>query len=101
VRQVTASLASSWQHVEILRGDRHMARYPPAGADQCVGGGRRRRSAGKRVAWRRRPSFGEFLTEDRWQFVAGEALRQALVNLEAVPAPAGTSTSCCRPAGRA
>jgi TldD protein len=45
-------------------------------------------------------SFGEFLTEDRWQFVAGEAL-QALVNLEAVPAPAGTSTSCCRPAGRA
>jgi predicted Zn-dependent protease len=60
-----------------------------------------RRSAGKRVARRRRPSFGEFLTEDRWQFVAGEALRQALVNLEAVPAPAGTFDIVLSSAGRA
>ena len=37
-----------------------------------------------------RKSFGEFLAEDSWQFGAEEALRQALVNLEAIPAPAGT-----------
>jgi TldD protein len=37
-----------------------------------------------------RKGFGEFLTEESWKFTAEEALRQALVNLEAVPAPAGT-----------
>src|SRR5690606_23406569 len=37
-----------------------------------------------------RKSFGEFLAEDSWKFAAKEALRQALVNLEAAPAPAGT-----------
>jgi TldD protein len=37
-----------------------------------------------------RKAFGEFLAEDSWKHAAEEALRQALVNLEAVPAPAGT-----------
>ncbi len=35
-----------------------------------------------------------FLTEDRAMNIAKEALRQALVNLEAVPAPAGTLPVC-------
>ena len=34
--------------------------------------------------------FGDFLAEESWQTAASEALRQALVNLEARPAPAGT-----------
>ncbi|MEM9279323.1 MAG: metallopeptidase TldD-related protein, partial [Pseudomonadota bacterium] len=37
-----------------------------------------------------RSSYGDFLTEDKWQHGVDEALRMALVNLEAVPAPAGT-----------
>ena len=37
-----------------------------------------------------RKGFGEFLAEDSWHLAADEALRQALVNLAAVPAPAGT-----------
>jgi TldD protein len=37
-----------------------------------------------------RKSFAEFVAEDSWKFGAEEALRQALVNLSAVPAPAGT-----------
>ncbi|MGE0282984.1 MAG: metalloprotease TldD [Rhizobiaceae bacterium] len=92
VRQVTASLASSWQHVEILRGDGHLVRdirpLVRVNISVVVGDGDRQESGSHGVGGR--TSFGEFLTEDRWQFVAGEALRQALVNLEAVPAPAGT-----------
>src|SRR5690606_29283636 len=34
--------------------------------------------------------FGDFLTEQSWRHGADEALRQALVNLDAIPAPAGT-----------
>ena len=37
-----------------------------------------------------RTTFDAFLTEESWRFGADEALRQALVNLEAVEAPAGT-----------
>jgi TldD protein len=92
VRQVTASLASSWQHVEILRGDGHLVRdirpLVRVNVSVVVGDGDRQESGSYGVGGRK--SFGEFLTEDRWQFVAGEALRQALVNLDAIPAPAGT-----------
>ena len=92
VRQVTASLASSWQHVEILRGDGHMVRdirpLVRVNVSVVVGDGDRQESGSHGIGGRN--SFGEFLTEDSWQFVAGEALRQALVNLEAIPAPAGT-----------
>src|SRR5204863_1735996 len=37
-----------------------------------------------------REGFGRFVTEDMWHTAVDEALRQALVNLSAVPAPAGT-----------
>mgnify|MGYP003377505139 CR=1 FL=1 len=37
-----------------------------------------------------RMAFTDFLTEESWQHGADEALRQALVNLEAIDAPAGT-----------
>ncbi len=36
-----------------------------------------------------RDSYDDFIHPDRWQAMAKESLRQALVNLEAVPAPAG------------
>ena len=42
------------------------------------------------TAWAGASRFAEFIAEDSWQFGAEEALRQALVNLAAIPAPAGT-----------
>ncbi|MDZ5698837.1 metalloprotease TldD [Chelativorans sp. M5D2P16] len=92
VRQVTASLAASWQQVEILRADGQLARdvrpLVRVNISVVVGEGDRQESGSYGMGGRK--SFGEFVAQDSWQFAAGEALRQALVNLEAVPAPAGT-----------
>ena len=92
VRQVTASLASSWQHVEILRGDGQVVRdirpLVRMNVSVIVGDGDRQESGSYGAGGRK--NFDEFLTEDSWQTAASEALRQALINLEAIPAPAGT-----------
>lgn len=92
VRQVTASLAASWQHVEILRGDGQVVRdirpLVRMNVSVVVGDGDRQESGSYGAGGRK--SFDEFLADDSWQFAASEALRQALVNLEAIPAPAGT-----------
>ena len=92
VRQVTASLASSWQHVEILRADGEVARdvrpLVRINVAVVVGEGDRQETGSYGMGGRK--AFGEFLTEESWKYAAGEALRQALVNLAAVPAPAGT-----------
>ena len=102
VRQVTASLASSWQHVEILRGDGQRVRdiWPLVriNVSVVVGEATARKAAPMALAGE---SFGEFLAEDSWKFAADEALRQALVNLEAIPAPAGTFDIVLAPVGRA
>jgi TldD protein len=92
VRQVTASLASSWQHVEILRADGRVARdiRPLVRFSVSVVAGEGDRQETGSYGMGGRKSFGEFLAEDSWKHAAEEALRQALVNLEAVPAPAGT-----------
>jgi TldD protein len=92
VRQVTASLASSWQHVEIVRADGQVVRdirpLVRMNVSVVVGDGDRQETGSYGTGGRK--GFDEFLTEDSWTFAAGEALRQALVNLEAAPAPAGT-----------
>ncbi|TAN10083.1 MAG: metalloprotease TldD, partial [Rhizobiaceae bacterium] len=92
VRQVTASLASSWQHVEILRGDGQLVRdirpLVRMNVSVIVGEGERQESGSYGMGGRK--AFGDFLAEESWKQAAEEALRQALVNLEAIPAPAGT-----------
>ncbi|MDQ0316718.1 metalloprotease TldD [Amorphus orientalis] len=92
VRQVTVSLAGSWQVVEILRGDGHRVRdvRPLVRLNVAVvaGDGDRQESGSYGIGGRE--GFGRFIAEDKWQHAIDEALRQALVNLEAVPAPAGT-----------
>ncbi|CAM5510862.1 TldD protein [Aquamicrobium terrae] len=92
VRQVTASLASSWQQVEILRGDGEIVRdirpLVRINVAVVVGDGDRQESGSYGTGGR--AGFGQFLIEDSWKGTAREALRQALVNLEAKPAPAGT-----------
>lgn len=92
VRQVTASLAASWQTVEILRADGHFVRdvrpLVRLNVAVVVGDGDRQESGSHGMGGRK--GFGEFVAEASWQHAADEALRQALVNLEAKPAPAGT-----------
>ncbi|WP_018902036.1 metalloprotease TldD [Rhizobium sp. 2MFCol3.1] len=92
VRQVTASVAASWQVVDILRADGHRVRdirpMTRINISVMVGQGDRQESgsygSGGRIG------FGDFIAEGNWQYGADEALRQALVNLEAIEAPAGT-----------
>jgi TldD protein len=92
VRQVTASVAASWQVVDILRADGHRVRdirpMTRINISVMVGEGDRQESgsygSGGRIG------FGDFIAEGSWQYGADEALRQALVNLEAIDAPAGT-----------
>jgi len=92
VRQVTASLAASWQHVEIVRADGQVVRdvrpLVRVNFAVVVGEGDRQETGSYGMGGRK--SFAEFVAEDSWKFGAEEALRQALVNLAAVPAPAGT-----------
>jgi TldD protein len=92
VRQVTASVAASWQVVDILRADGHRVRdirpMTRINISVMVGEGERQETGsygqGGRIG------FGDFIAEGSWQYGADEALRQALVNLEAIEAPAGT-----------
>ena len=91
VRQVSASLLGSWQAVTILRPDgqkvsdiRPLVRL---NVSVVVGDGDRQESgshgAGGRLSYR------GFIEPGQWHHQVDEALRQALVNLDAVPAPAG------------
>ncbi len=92
VRQVTASIAASWQVVDILRADGHRVRdiRPMTRINISVIAGEGDRQESGSYGSGGRIGFGDFITEDNWQYGADEALRQALVNLEAIEAPAGT-----------
>ncbi|MBW6419397.1 metalloprotease TldD [Celeribacter sp. PS-C1] len=91
VVQVTASLAASHQEVYILRPEggltfdiRPMARLSIAVIVEQNG----RRESGSAGGGGRFGLTG-LIAPDHWQGVAREALRIAVVNLDAVPAPAG------------
>ncbi|WP_417675916.1 metalloprotease TldD [Roseibium sp.] len=92
VRQVTASLAGSWQVVDILRADGHRVRdvRPMVRMSISVIAGSDERQETGSFGCGGREGFERFITPENWQGGVDEALRQALVNLEAVPAPAGT-----------
>ena len=91
VMQVTVSLAASWQVVEILRADgwsqrdiRPLTRFNISVVVEKNG----RREQGS-FGLGGREGYQSFLEEASWQKAAQQALRQSLVNLEAVAAPAG------------
>jgi len=92
VRQVTASIAASWQVVDILRADGHRVRdvrpMTRVNISVIVGDGDRQEAGSFGTGGR--IGFGDFVAEDNWHHGADEALRQAFVNLEAIEAPAGT-----------
>jgi TldD protein len=94
VRQVAASISGVWQAVQIIRADgarvgdiRPLVRL---NVSIVVGEGDRMESgssgAGGRVAYAR------YFDPAQWRGQVDEALRQALVNLGSVPAPAGEMT---------
>jgi len=91
VKQVTAALAGSWQAVRILRsGGGTCADVRPLvrlNVSVVVGEGERMESGsygcGGRIAYDR------LLDAATWRGAVDEALRQALVNLQSVDAPAG------------
>ncbi|HET7413305.1 MAG TPA: metallopeptidase TldD-related protein, partial [Pararhizobium sp.] len=92
VRQVTAALSANWQVVDIVRADGRRVRdvrpLTRVSISVVVGDGDRQESGSYGMGGRR--AFGEFVAAESWHFAADEALRQALVNLRAIPAPAGT-----------
>ncbi len=92
VRQVSVSLAANWQVVEILRADGDFVRdiRPLVRLAISIVAGEGERQESGSHGFGGRSGFGDFITPDKWQHGVDEALRMALVNLEAVPAPAGT-----------
>lgn len=91
VVQVSASLVGEHRQIEILRGDGRLTRdmRPLVRLNVSVtvekDGKRESASAGAGG----RAGFEEWIAPDRWRAQVDEALRQALVNLEAVDCPAG------------
>jgi len=94
VRQVSCSLSGSWQAVQILRADGlRVADIRPLvrlNVSIITGDGDRQESGSHGAGGR--TGYTAYLEADHWQAAVDEALRQALVNLESVPAPAGEMT---------
>ena len=91
VRQVTANVAATWQVVEILRADGEIYRdiRPLVRLNVSVVAGDGDRQESGSYGFGGREGFQRFIAPDAWQGAVDEAVRQALINLDAVPAPAG------------
>jgi TldD protein len=91
VRQVTVSFGAIWQMVEILRGDggtyRDVRPLVRINVSVVVGEGDRQESGSH--GYGGREGYERLVATGAWHGAADEAVRQALVNLESVPAPAG------------
>src|SRR6185437_3828782 len=90
-RQVSISLSGSWQVVEIIRaGGWRAADVRPLVrlnvSVVCADGSRM--EAGSTGSGRR-AAYGDIFHADYWKKEADEAIRQALVNLDSIAAPAG------------
>ena len=91
VRQVSASLSGEWSAVEILRPGGEIIRdfRPLVRLNVSVTAGDGDRQESGTYGAGGREGYARFITPEAWQGQVDEALRQALVNLEAEPAPAG------------
>src|SRR5215475_8214976 len=91
VRQVTVTLGATWQVVEIVRPDgesyRDIRPLVRVNVNVVAGQGDRQESGGK--GYGGREGYARFIETKAWREAADGALREALVNLESVPAPAG------------
>ena len=91
VVQVMASLHGERRQIEILRGDGRLLRdvRPLVRINVQVTVEREGRRESGYSGSGGRAGFEAWITPDKWKYEVEEALRQALVNLDAVPAPAG------------
>ncbi|PZP87301.1 MAG: metalloprotease TldD [Azospirillum brasilense] len=91
VKQVSATLAGSFQHIHILRADGRAASdtrpLVRLSIQVVVEQGGRMESGSSGAGGRY--LYDALLEEGAWKAQADEALRQALVNLDSRPAPAG------------
>jgi TldD protein len=94
VRQVMASLAGSWQAVRIVRSDgTHASDIRPLvrfNVSIMVASGERMETGSHGMGGR--VTYEGVMQPEQWRPAVDEALRQALVNLESTPAPAGDMT---------
>ena len=91
VVQVSASLSGNWQAVGIIRqgGERAADIRPLVRLNVSVIVEKDGRMEAGSHGTGGRVTYEQYLEEDAWKAAVDEALRQALVNLESVPAPAG------------
>ena len=91
VCQVSASISGEWQTVEIIRPGGHRVRdiRPLVRLNVSVVAREGERMESGYQGAGGRYDYSRLLTEDNWKAQTDEALRQALVNLESIPAPAG------------
>ncbi|APR98143.1 metalloprotease TldD [Wolbachia endosymbiont of Folsomia candida] len=94
VKQVKITLSGEWQVVQIIKeGEHRLSDIRPLVRFNVLvilekNGQIERGSAGHGG----RDSYSEFVSEKKWKDVANQALKQASINLEAIPTPAGEMT---------
>src|SRR6266545_242752 len=91
VRQVSVSFGATWQVVEILRADGESYRdvRPLVRINVSVVAGDGDRQESGSYGYGGREGYSRFIDVANWQHAVDEAVRQALVNLTSVAAPAG------------
>jgi TldD protein len=94
VRQVSCSLAGEWQTVEIIRsgGETYRDIRPLVRIGVSVVVEENGRQESGSFGGGGRSGYETYLEPRYWKDAVDEALRQALVNLSSVPAPAGEMT---------
>ncbi len=93
VKQVKIILSGEWQVIQIIKDDHRLSDIRPLVRFNVLvivekNGRAEKGSAGHGG----RDAYSKFVSEKKWKEVANQALEQALVNLEAIPAPAGEMT---------
>jgi TldD protein len=91
VQQVSVSLGATWQTVEIVRPDGATYRdvRPMVRVNVSVVAGNGDRQETGSFGYGGREGADRFVESGAWKHAVDEAVRQALVNLESVAAPAG------------
>ena len=91
VKQVSASLTGQWQAVQIMKADGASAGdiRPLVRLNVSVLVEHNGRMENGSCGAGGRVGYAGYISEANWQKMADEALRQALLNLDAIPAPAG------------
>jgi TldD protein len=94
VKQVSCSLAGEWQSIEILRagGESYRDIRPLVRLNVSVVVEENGRQEAGSFGGGGRSGYEAYLAPDYWHDAVDEALRQALVNLTSIPAPAGEMT---------